>query len=121
MKIKATSPQVKKTKAKNYVKTSDTTAGERNHAPRVWNKVRPKKGVAGAGIKAVSKIKNFAKLTAAPPINYAPESAHFAPGVPNTAAIRKGYTPPGTTSKKIRGGATDTEGDAPAHTTYAPA
>jgi len=93
---------------------------ERKHAEKPWNQNRPKKGVQGPGVKSISKIKNFAKLTAAPNPDYSGKTAHFAPGVPNTAAIRKGYTPPGVSSKKIRGGVTDTEGDAPAHTTYDP-
>lgn len=114
MSVKTTA-KVKKIAGKPTVSPSPP---ERKHAERVWNQNRPKKGVAGPGIKSISKIKNFAKLTAVPQPDYSGKSAHLAPGVPNTAAIRKGYTPPGTSSKKIRGGGTDTEGDTPAQTTY---
>lgn len=75
---------------------------------KIWNKTRPKKGVQGAGIKAESKIKNFAKLTAVKQPDYSGLKEHFAEGVPNTAEIRNGYTAPRKGSGKIRGGSTDT-------------
>jgi len=120
MTIKST-VKVKKTAGKPTVKTSDNAMPERKHAERPWNQNRPKKGVAGTGIKSISKIKNFAKLTAAPNPDYSGKTAHLAPGVPNTSAIKKGYTAPGVSSKKIRGGSTDEEGDAPAQSAYSSA
>lgn len=111
-----TTPKVKITKTTPT--SNDPQPATRMGATRVWNKVRPKKGVQGAGVKSISKIKNFEKLTKVPDIDYSDKTAHFAPKVPNTAAVRNGYTPPGKGTKHIRGGGTDTEGDAPAQSSY---
>ena len=50
--VKATSPDIKKTKGKPTVKTSDNAMPERKHAGRVWNQNRPMK-------KPTSTISNF--------------------------------------------------------------
>lgn len=92
-------------------------------AARVWNRVRPKKGVQGAGIKRESKIKNFAKLTAVKQPDYSGKKAHLAPGVPNDFACNNGYLPAGKKPKITRGGSVDIGSGggaypAEAHTSY---
>ncbi|NVM23084.1 MAG: hypothetical protein HWN68_15035 [Desulfobacterales bacterium] len=116
---KPTTPAIKKSPGKP---SQSRNIPIRMGANRVWNKVRPKKGVAGAGISKQSKIENFAKLTAVPDINYDNKTAHLAPGVPNNSATQKGYLPADAKPKITRGGSTDigtaNAYPAEAHTTY---
>jgi hypothetical protein len=116
---KPTTPAIKKSPG---MPTKSRDVPMRTGAARVWNQVRPKKGAGGAGISKESKIKNFAKLTAVPEIDYSGKTAHLAPGVPDNSATQKGYLPADAKPKIIRGGSTDigTEGAYPAeaHTSY---
>lgn len=115
-KPKPTTPAVKTSAVKTSAgkPTQSRTVPIRMGAKRVWNKVRPKEGRAGRGVAKISKLKNFVNdpATTVKQPDYSGKTAHFAPGVPNTAEIRNGYLAPGAKPKKIRGGSTDigTEG-----------
>ena len=80
--------------------------------------------MAGRGVAKISKIENFAKLTAVPEPDRGKAGTHFAPGVPNNAAIRNGYLPAGAKPEMKRGGSTDIgtehsyDGAAEAQTSY---
>ena len=117
---KPTTPQLKVSPGKP---SKSRNIPMRMGAARVWNKVRPKKGVQGAGISKISKIKNFNKATAVKQPDYSGKTAHLAPKVPNNFATQNGYLPVGKRPKIVRGGSTDIGSGggaypAEAHTTY---
>jgi len=107
--IQPTSPDITRTKTAPIPNTMPSP--EPMHARRVWNKVRPHKGVT-------SKISKFSDGGE----KKYPTKPHLAPGVPKNEMTTKGYTSPDAKIGITRGGSGDVgvagAYPAEAHTSY---